>query len=156
MPHTSLQEEAPFATESKGRRTAGLLSTAKIHEDFVFCDEAHPSSDCLSAEKMELSEKQKILRKSCCCFSCLSPGHVAKKRKTKSWCVFCGRGDVILICEELKWKCSTNQTSDDDHDYAITSMMKNARVFLQTLKVKPECDTQELPVLAFIYTGRTF
>jgi hypothetical protein len=47
---------------------------------------------------------------------------------------------VILICKELKLKCNTTQTSDDDHDYATTSMMNNARIFLQTFKLKFESD----------------
>jgi len=45
-----------------------------------------------------------------------------------------------MICKELKLKFSTSKTPDDDHDYAIRSMMKNARVFLHTLTVtlKPD------------------
>jgi len=42
--------------------------------------------------------------------------------------------------KELKLKCSTSQTSDDDHEYDITSMINNARVFLHTLKVKLKSD----------------
>lgn len=67
-------------------KTAGLLSTAQIQEGkpkSVFCYEAHSSSDCLSAKKMELSEKQKMLRKRGCCFSCLKPGRAAKKIERK-------------------------------------------------------------------------
>jgi len=115
------------------------LSTSLIQEDkpnSVFLNEAHSSSDCLSAQKMGLSDKQKMLRKRGFSFSYLKPGHVTKKCEAKSWCVFCGKGYVILICKYLKLKCSTSQTSDDDHDYAIKSMMNNARFFLHTLKTK--------------------
>jgi len=47
---------------------------------------------------------------------------------------------VILICKDLKLKCSISQTSDDHHDYAIKSMMNNARFFLHTLKTKLKTD----------------
>ena len=47
---------------------------------------------------------------------------------------------MFLIYKELKLKCSTTQTSDDDNDYAITSMLNEARVSLQTLKLKLESD----------------
>jgi len=58
----------------------------------VFCNEAHSSSNCLSAQKMELSDKQKMLRKSGCCFSFLKPGYVAKNIKQNHILCFVGEG----------------------------------------------------------------
>jgi hypothetical protein len=56
------------------------------------------------------------------------------------------------MCKELKFKCSTSHRSDVN-DYAITSMVNNARVLFHTLKVKLKSDRYELPVLAFIFNG---
>jgi hypothetical protein len=75
--------------------TARLLSTAQIQEvkpNSVFCDEEHSSSDCLSAKKIELSEKQKMLRKRGCCFSCLKPGRVAENGMENHVVCFVGEG----------------------------------------------------------------
>jgi hypothetical protein len=71
---------------------AGLLYTAQIQEDksnSVFCDEAHSSYDCLSAQMMELSDKQKILRKR---FFCLNLGHDRKNVKQNNGVYFMGEG----------------------------------------------------------------
>jgi hypothetical protein len=60
---------------------AGLLSTSQTQDvqlKCVFCDKPHCGADCFFAQKLELPDKQKQLRKSGCCFSCLKPGHVVK------------------------------------------------------------------------------
>ena len=71
-----VKEELPTA--------AGLLSASQMQDvkpKRVFCDKPHSSLDRFFAQKMELLDKQKWLRKSGCCFSCLRPGHVAKQCK---------------------------------------------------------------------------
>jgi hypothetical protein len=117
---------------------AGLLSasqTQDINPKCVFCDKTHDSSDCFSAQKMELLDKQKWLKKSGCCFSCLRPGHVAKQWKAQTRCVVCGKGHVTVMCRELKSKVTPIVTPDSRCEVAMTSLMDHPKVFLQTLKV---------------------
>ncbi|GBO23757.1 hypothetical protein AVEN_169345-1 [Araneus ventricosus] len=56
-----------------------LLASSKAPEikkpKCIFCDGNHASSDCFSAQKLTLEERQKIVRDNNCCFACLLTGH---------------------------------------------------------------------------------
>jgi len=142
------KEEVPTA--------AGLLPTSQMQDvkpKCVFCNNPHSSTDCFFAQKMELPDKQKWLRKAGCCFSCLRPGHVGKQCKTKSRCVVCGKGHVAVMCRELQPKDSPTLPPDSSREVAMTSLMDNPKVFLQTLKVMLKSDIQEVCVHALIDNG---
>ena len=145
----------PYAKEDVPT-AAGLLSTSRMQDvkpRCVFCDKPHSSTDCFFAQKMELPDKQKRLRKAGCCFTYLRPGRVAKQCKAKLRCVVCGKGHVAVMCRELQPNDNPTVVPDSSREVARTNLMDNPKVFLQTLKVMLKSDTREVCVRALIDTG---
>jgi hypothetical protein len=47
----------------------------------IFCEKPHESRECFQAPKLPLSDKQEVLKRKKCCFTCLKTGHRSKECK---------------------------------------------------------------------------
>jgi hypothetical protein len=120
----------------------------------IFCDKPHKSSECYTAQKMPLDEKNIIVKDNKCCFCCLQPGHGIKSCKNNLKCPLCKKRHVLIMCPNFH---SNNRPNLTNHDKSSTDVLKpetkatcsqaednvlsnspisnrpNPRVFMQTL-----------------------
>ncbi|XP_054713062.1 uncharacterized protein LOC129222571 [Uloborus diversus] len=126
--------------------TASALTASTHTTDFkrcAFCDGRHLSSNCFSAQKMNLVEKRKILKDKGCCYLCLKPGHQAKLCRSYFKCTNCNKRHLTIMCDEFKSDTYRQQqemketaVEEKSKDVTMTTMSKSPRVILPTLKVK--------------------
>ena len=122
----------------------------------IFCDGKHNSSDCFSAQKKSLAERQEIIKSKKGCFACLVPGHVAKRCRSFVKCLICGRKHVTLMCDNLE-KCSKSVSAEQSeipvNEVNMTNLNQTPKVFLQTLVAKLVANGKEMNVRLLIDTA---
>jgi hypothetical protein len=74
----------------------------------IFCEKPHESRECFLAPRLLLSDKQEVLKKRKCCFTCLKTGHRSRECKTNVRCLVCSKNHWTVMCPEI----SVSQVKD--------------------------------------------
>ena len=134
---------------------ANLLATNK--RVCVFCASNHESVDCEKAETMDWLEKKECAKKGGACCKCLKAGHIAKTCHVKKKCEKCGYRHATVMCRAEEFSASKSANDQPKvkviNETNCASLSRYPTVFLQTLRVKLQCNGKELEVRALIDTG---
>jgi len=128
------------ATPLKLPTAAGLFVGQRAN--CIFCDKAHDSQTCVTAQTMPYGlKKRKILEKRACLI-CLKGAHVAKVCKAFLRCIVCQKRHVTLMCPDLDVNKKANEEGkiglnikDSELTTVVHSQMNcTNEVLLQTLQ----------------------
>jgi hypothetical protein len=138
---------------------SGLLAGSAKVRLCVFCEKAHDSQNCVSAQSMSYDVKFKKIKEKGACKLCLLPHHIAKTCRSIVKCIICGKRHVTLMCQDLS---ATRYASGDakadtqvnEHIPEVHSKLSySSNVILQTLMRVIRHNGNEKRVRALLDSG---
>lgn len=149
------------STEGSVATASGLFSGGrKVGKQLccIFCEKPHESRECFQAPKLPLSDKQEVLKRKKCCFTCLKTGHHSKECKTNVRCLVCAKKHWAVMCPEIqinqvKAGEDKPQKVEGKQNAALSNYCCAEEVLLQTLQVYIETSGKRHKVRALIDTG---
>ena len=158
----------PEVRNNKGNR-GSVATTMALHtvtSTCIFCRKSNHASDrCFHLKRMTEEDMKSAIQRAGVCFSCLRPGHIAKKCKEN--CGICGKGHHQVLCRKKRRdqtktvrsrsnSSSTAETSDivnvqssqtqtdEEEANALTVQSLAPQTILQTARVKIQGQSKEV------------
>ena len=108
-----------------------LINDGKL-QTCIFCGNSHSSHDCVSAQKLSLEDRKKIISKKAACFKCLELKHLAKDCKVFIRCILCSKAHYVLLCPLASDKkqnatdsCFTSPALEECHLQTLQVILRN-------------------------------